>query len=133
MLTACQIVHYEPIGVCAGIGAWNGSPIFFACKAAPALAVGCTFIYKGSEKSPIGLLQLGDLVKEAGFPPGAINIITGDGRTGSALASHMDINKISFTGSVFAGKKYVLIPSPSDLYLHAQGYRSWLRRAISSE
>jgi aldehyde dehydrogenase (NAD+) len=61
-------------------------------------------------------LQLGDLVKEAGFPPGAVNIITGDGKTGSALASHMDINKISFTGSVFAGKKYVLTQSASYIY-----------------
>lgn len=55
-------------------------------------------------------------MKEAGFPPGAINIITGDGKTGSALASHMDINKISFTGSVFAGKKYVLTQSALDIY-----------------
>jgi aldehyde dehydrogenase (NAD+) len=82
-------VQYEPIGVCAGIGAWNGSPIFFGLKTAAALAAGCTFIYKGSEKSPIGLLQLGELVKEAGFPPGVINIVTGDGKTGAMLASHM--------------------------------------------
>ncbi|KAF2263938.1 aldehyde dehydrogenase [Lojkania enalia] len=100
-----KIVQYDPIGVCAGIGAWNASPAFFAFKVAPAVAVGCTFIYKGSEKSPLGVLQFGELAKEAGFPPGVINIITGDGRAGSMLASHMDINKISFTGSVFAGKK----------------------------
>jgi aldehyde dehydrogenase (NAD+) len=91
--------------VCAGIGAWNGTPGFFGAKVATAVAVGCTVVYKGSEKSPIGLLQLGDLVKEAGFPPGVINILTGDGRTGGMLASHMDINKISFTGSLFTGKK----------------------------
>jgi aldehyde dehydrogenase (NAD+) len=48
---------------------------------------------------------LGELVKEAGFPPGVINIITGDGKVGAALASHMDVDKISFTGSVGAGKK----------------------------
>lgn len=65
-----QIVQYDPIGVCAGIGAWNGSTIFFGMKGAAALAVGCTFIYKGSEKSPIGVIQLGELVKKAGFPPG---------------------------------------------------------------
>jgi delta 1-pyrroline-5-carboxylate dehydrogenase len=69
------------------------------------MATGCTAIFKSSEKSPIGLIQIGELVKEAGFPPGVINIITGDGKVGAALASHMDINKISFTGSVFAGKK----------------------------
>ena len=93
------------MGVCAGIGAWNGSSIFFSLKVAAALAAGCTFIYKGSEKSPIGVLQLGQFIKEAGFPPGVVNIVTGDGKVGAALASHMDINKISFTGSAFAGKK----------------------------
>lgn len=91
--------------MCAGIGAWNGSAIFFAFKVAAALAAGCTFIYKGSEKSPIGMLQLGQFIKEAGFPPGVVNIVTGDGKVGAALASHMDVNKISFTGSAFAGKK----------------------------
>jgi aldehyde dehydrogenase (NAD+) len=100
-----RIIQYDPLGVCAGIGAWNGSGIFFGFKVAAAVAAGCTFIYKGSEKSPIGLLQFGDLIKEAGFPPGVINIVTGDGKVGAALASHIDINKISFTGSVFAGKK----------------------------
>ena len=70
VLTKVQIVQYDPIGVCAGIGAWKASPAFFGFKVAPAMAVGCTFIYQGSEKSPIGLLGLGDLIKEAGFPPG---------------------------------------------------------------
>lgn len=59
-----KIVQYEPIGVCAGIGAWNGTGLFFGFKAAPAVAVGCTFVYKGSEKSPVGLLQLGDLISK---------------------------------------------------------------------
>jgi acyl-CoA reductase-like NAD-dependent aldehyde dehydrogenase len=76
-----------------------------AAYSSASMAAGCTFIYKGSEKSPIGLLQIGDLIKEAGFPPGVINIVNGDGKVGAALASHMDINKISFTGSAFAGKK----------------------------
>ncbi|KAF2474059.1 aldehyde dehydrogenase [Lindgomyces ingoldianus] len=110
-----KIVQYEPVGVCAGIGAWNASPMFFGAKVAAAMAVGCTFIYKGSEKSPLGVLALGDLVKEAGFPPGVINIISGDGRAGSMLASHMDINKISFTGSVFAGKKVQELAAKSNL------------------
>ncbi|KAF2733505.1 putative aldehyde dehydrogenase [Polyplosphaeria fusca] len=110
-----NIVQYEPVGVCAGIGAWNGSAIFFGFKIAAAVATGCTFIYKGSEKSPLLLLQLGALVKEAGFPPGVINIISGDGRAGSMLASHMDINKISFTGSVFAGKKVQELAAKSNL------------------
>jgi len=72
-----QIVQYDPIGVCAGIGAWNGSSLFVGLKGAAALAVGCTFIYKGSEKSPIGVLQLGELVKEAGFPPGTFTVYRG--------------------------------------------------------
>lgn len=80
--------------------------MFFALKVAPAVATGCTIVYKGSEKTPIGLIQVGELVKEAGFPPGVINIITGDGKVGAAMASHMDIDKIGFTGSVFAGKKF---------------------------
>lgn len=74
-------------------------------KTGAAIAAGCTAIFKTSEKSPMGILQLGDLVKEAGFPPGVINIISGDGVTGSALARHMDIDKISFTGSTLTGRK----------------------------
>lgn len=72
-------------------------------------------IYKASEKSPVGILQIGELIKEAGFPAGVVNILTGDGKVGSALASHMDINKISFTGSVFAGKKVQELAAKSNL------------------
>ena len=72
-------------------------------------------IYKGSEKSPLGVLSLGALAKEAGFPPGVVNIVTGDGRTGAMLASHMKINKISFTGSGFAGKKVQELAAKSNL------------------
>ncbi|EUC44620.1 hypothetical protein COCMIDRAFT_37529 [Bipolaris oryzae ATCC 44560] len=110
-----RIVQFDPIGVCAGIGAWNGAPGFFGSKVATAIAVGCTVIFKGSEKTPIGMLQLGDLVKEAGFPPGVINIITGPGSTGAMLASHMDINKISFTGSLATGKKIQELSAKSNL------------------
>lgn len=90
--------------MCAGIGAWNGAPGFFGAKVATAVAVGCTVVYKASEKTPVGTLQLGGLIKEAGFPPGVINIVTGGGATGAMLASHMDINKLSFTGSLVTGK-----------------------------
>lgn len=69
------------------------------------MATGCTVVYKSSEKSPIGLLQLGELIKEAGFPPGVVNIVTGDGTVGAALASHMDIDMITLTGSIATGKK----------------------------
>ncbi|KAF2630434.1 aldehyde dehydrogenase [Macroventuria anomochaeta] len=64
---------------------------------------------------PIGTLQLGQFVKEVGFPPGVISIITGDGKVGAALASHIDINKISFTGSAFAGKKVQELAAKSNL------------------
>ncbi|PVH90548.1 ALDH-like protein, partial [Periconia macrospinosa] len=97
------------------IGAWNGAPGFFGAKVATAIAVGCTVVYKPSEKSPIGLLQLGDLVREAGYPPGVINILSGGGKTGAMLASHMDINKISFTGSLFTGKKIQEAAAQSNL------------------
>lgn len=86
-----KIVQYEPLGVCAGICAWNGSHVLAAWKMAPAMAAGNTFILKSSEKSPIALAQYGDLLNAAGFPPGVINIVTGAGPVGEMLAKHMDI------------------------------------------
>lgn len=76
-----------------------------AWKMAPALAAGNTHIFKGSEKSPYSILVIARLLKEAGFPPGVANILTGAGKTGSLLAAHMDIDKISFTGSGATGRK----------------------------
>lgn len=95
-----KIVAYEPLGVCAGIAAWNVSHSLMSWKAAPAVAAGNTFVIKSSEKSPLALAAYGELIKEAGFPPGVINIISGAGPVGAMLASHMDIEKIAFTGSV---------------------------------
>ncbi|OAA65315.1 Aldehyde dehydrogenase domain protein [Niveomyces insectorum RCEF 264] len=99
-----KIIQREPIGVCAGIGAWNVSAILFAWKAAPALAAGNTFIFKPSEKAPFGSLALGPLIKEC-FPPGTINIVNGGGKTGQLLASHMEIRQIGFTGGTATGRK----------------------------
>ena len=82
---------------------------------APALAAGNTFIYKTSEKSPYSVLILARLFKEAGFPPGVVNIISGDGQTGALLASHMDIDKISFTGSGASGRKVVDAANKSNM------------------
>jgi aldehyde dehydrogenase (NAD+) len=76
-----------------------------AWKMAPAIAAGNTFVFKTSEKSPYAVLVLARLFKEAGFPAGVINILTGDGKTGALLAAHMDIDKISFTGSGASGLK----------------------------
>lgn len=111
----CSLVQYQPMGVCAGIAAWNATMVFFAHKVAPALAAGNTFIFKPSEKSPLGALALGDLIASAGFPPGTINIVTGGGETGALLASHMLIRKISFTGSPGAGRKVQQAATASNL------------------
>lgn len=100
-----KIVRPEPLGVCVGITAWNASLHFLAWKSAPALACGNTTIIKASEKSPLGTLAIGKLIAEAGFPPGVFQILTGAGATGAALASHMDVQKISLTGSIATGKK----------------------------
>lgn len=100
-----RVVQYEPVGVVAGIGAWNGSGGFFGYKTASGIAAGCTFVYKASEKSPVAILQMGKLIREAGFPPGVINIVSGDGRVGAALSSHLEVNKVTFTGSLLAGRK----------------------------
>jgi aldehyde dehydrogenase (NAD+) len=110
-----KIVQYEPLGVCAGICAWNGSHVLAAWKMAPAMAAGNTFVLKSSEKSPISLAQYGDLINEAGFPPGVINVLTGDGKVGSLLAGHMEITKIAFTGSAAAGRAVQVAAAKSNL------------------
>jgi len=79
------------------------------------VAAGNTYIFKSSEKSPLGVLALGELVKEAGFPPGVINFVTGGGKVGSLLASHMDIAKIAFTGSAATGRLVQIAAAKSNL------------------
>ena len=93
----------------------NITPRIMAWKMAPALAAGNTFIFKASEKSPYSVLILARLFKEAGFPDGVVNIISGDGQTGALLASHMDIDKISFTGSGPSGRKVTEAASRSNM------------------
>ncbi len=95
----------EPLGVCAGIGAWN-YPLQIACwKAAPALACGNSMIFKPSEETPLGALKLAEILFEAGVPAGVFNVIQGDGQVGAWLSQHADIAKVSFTGEVGTGKK----------------------------
>jgi aldehyde dehydrogenase (NAD+) len=94
----------QPFGVCAGIIPWNAPLGMTILKAAPAVAAGNVIIIKTSEKSPLSPLIIARLVKEVGFPPGVIQILHGPGKTGAMLASHMEIRKISFTGSVRTGK-----------------------------
>ncbi|NOL50084.1 betaine-aldehyde dehydrogenase [Pelistega europaea] len=94
----------EPLGVVAGIGAWN-YPIQIAMwKAAPALAAGNAMIFKPSEVTPTGALKLAEIFTQAGVPNGLFNVVLGDWRVGQALSEHPDIAKISFTGGVSTGK-----------------------------
>lgn len=95
----------EPLGVCAGIGAWN-YPMQIACwKAAPALATGNTMVFKPSEVTPLTALKLAEILKEAGLPDGVFNVMQGFGETGGALTTHADVDKVSLTGSVPTGQR----------------------------
>lgn len=110
-----KLVRNEPLGVVAGIVPWNGPIGSIGMKAAPALATGNCFILKPSEKTPLASLALGALIKQAGFPPGVFQILSGDGSTGALLASHMRIRKVSFTGSIATGKKIQELAAKSNL------------------
>ena len=95
----------EPIGVVGQIIPWNYPLVMASWKLAPALAVGCTCILKPAEQTPLTALRLGELIQEAGFPDGVVNIVPGFGETaGAALAAHPDVDKIAFTGSTAVGK-----------------------------
>ncbi|MDD1779929.1 betaine-aldehyde dehydrogenase [Enterovibrio sp. ZSDZ35] len=95
----------EPLGVCAGIGAWN-YPIQIAMwKAGPALAAGNAMVFKPSEETPLTVLKLAEIFTEAGMPDGVFNVVQGDYRVGQMLSRHPDIVKVSFTGECGTGKK----------------------------
>ncbi|WP_061933588.1 betaine-aldehyde dehydrogenase [Aureimonas sp. AU22] len=103
--SAFGYVRREPLGVVAGIGAWN-YPLQIACwKAAPALAAGNSFIFKPAELTPLTALKLAEVMAECGVPAGVFNVVQGDGRTGRLLSRHPGIAKISLTGEVGTGKK----------------------------
>ena len=96
----------EPVGVVGQIVPWNFPLAMAVAKIAAALAVGCTVILKPAEQTPLSTVRLGELVLEAGFPPGVVNIITGYGETaGRALVAHPGVDKIAFTGSTAVGKE----------------------------
>jgi phenylacetaldehyde dehydrogenase len=98
----------DPVGVVGQIIPWNFPLIMAAWKLAPALAVGCTVVLKPAEQTPLTALRLGELILEAGFPEGVVNIVTGFGETaGAALAAHPGVDKIAFTGSTEVGKLIV--------------------------
>src|SRR5262249_54128771 len=98
-------VRREPVGVCAQIIPWNFPLLMASWKLAPALAAGCTVVLKPAEQTPLSALRLGELALEAGFPPGVVNVLTGDGATGAALVEHPQIDKIAFTGSTAVGRE----------------------------
>jgi phenylacetaldehyde dehydrogenase len=98
----------EPVGVVGQIIPWNFPLLMAAWKLGPALATGCTVVLKPAEQTPLSALRLGELIVEAGFPEGVVNIVPGYGETaGAALAAHNDVDKIAFTGSTEVGKLIV--------------------------
>lgn len=97
----------EPIGVCGQIIPWNFPLLMAAFKLAPALAAGNTIVLKPAEQTPLTALLLGEILIEAGLPAGVVNIVTGFGDAGAALASHDAVDKIAFTGSTDVGRKIV--------------------------
>jgi len=98
----------RPVGVVGAITPWNGPIIQTIWKIGPVLATGCTVVVKPAEEAPLTTLRLGELVLEAGIPEGVVNVVPGFGHTaGAALASHTDVDKISFTGSNAVGQKII--------------------------
>ncbi|HTB50552.1 MAG TPA: aldehyde dehydrogenase family protein [Solirubrobacteraceae bacterium] len=107
-VTAPNMLCYtrrEAVGVCAQIVPWNFPLLMAAWKIGPALAAGCTIVLKPAEQTPLSALRLGELAQEVGFPPGVLNVLTGDGETGAALVEHPDVDKIAFTGSTAVGRE----------------------------
>jgi aldehyde dehydrogenase (NAD+) len=97
----------EPVGVVAAIVPWN-RPISNAIwKIAPVLATGCTMVLKPAEEASLAALRLGELLTEAGLPDGVVNIVTGFGSAGAALAEHADVDKVAFTGSTETGRRII--------------------------
>jgi aldehyde dehydrogenase (NAD+) len=94
----------QPVGVAGQIIPWNFPLLMLAWKIAPALASGNTIVLKPAETTPLTALLFCDVVRQAELPPGVVNIVTGDGRTGAALVEHPDVDKIAFTGSTEVGK-----------------------------
>lgn len=105
----------QPWGITAGICPFNAPLITFVMKAAPSLACGNSIIIKTSEYNPFSTLFLASLTKEAGIPDGVLNCLVGGAEAGEALASHMKVRKISFTGSIPTGKKVQIAAAKSNL------------------
>ncbi|KAI1389010.1 aldehyde dehydrogenase [Hypoxylon trugodes] len=114
-----ETFHYtrhEPVGVCGQIIPWNFPLLMLAWKIGPALATGNTVVLKTAEQTPLSALVLAKFIKDAGFPPGVLNIISGFGKVaGAAISSHMDIDKVAFTGSTAVGRTIMKAAASSNL------------------
>jgi aldehyde dehydrogenase (NAD+) len=103
-LMETELADCAPLGVIGQIIPWNFPLLMLSWKIAPALAMGNTVVLKPAEFTPLTALLFAELASQAGLPPGVLNVITGDGRTGEALVKHEDVNKIAFTGSTDVGR-----------------------------
>src|SRR5213595_3781262 len=103
-LAESEFAGYGPVGVVGQIIPWNFPLLMVAWKIAPALAAGNTVVLKPAEFTPLTALAFAELCSEVGLPPGVVNIVTGDGKTGAALVVHPDVDKIAFTGSTEVGR-----------------------------
>ncbi|TDV35806.1 aldehyde dehydrogenase (NAD+) [Paraburkholderia caballeronis] len=103
-LQEAEFADYAPLGVIGQIVPWNFPLLMLAWKIAPALATGNCVVLKPAEYTPLTALLFAELAHEAGLPPGVLNVVTGDGRTGAALVAHADVDKIAFTGSTEVGR-----------------------------
>ncbi|KAF4678087.1 hypothetical protein FOL47_005366 [Perkinsus chesapeaki] len=112
------LLYYESCGVVAAIVPWNYPLLMATWKVAPALAAGCSVVLKPSELTPITAMELALISKEAGLPDGVLNVISGDGSTGSFMTSHPDVDKVTFTGSEATGK---LVMGSCTPYVHNVG------------
>jgi aldehyde dehydrogenase (NAD+) len=114
-----DMFHYtrdEPIGVCGQIIPWNFPLMMLSWKIGPALATGNTVVMKTAEQTPLSALVFAQYIKEAGFPPGVFNLISGFGKVaGAAMSAHMDIDKIAFTGSTVVGRTIMKAAAASNL------------------
>lgn len=111
-----SITKHEPVGVIGQIIPWNFPLLMAIWKLGPALAMGCTVVLKTAEQTPLSALRFAELINEAGFPPGVVNVLSGFGPTaGAAISSHMDVDKVAFTGSTSVGKIIMEAAAKSNL------------------
>ncbi|KAF7368654.1 Aldehyde dehydrogenase 5 [Mycena venus] len=114
--TKLAYTRHEPYGVVGQIIPWNFPILMLSWKAGPALATGNCIVLKPSEMTPLSALKFAELVAEAGFPPGVVNIVNGYGKTvGQAISEHMHISKVAFTGSTLVGRKILEAAARSNL------------------